>query len=199
MPEEEKKQQEVVDLNQGEKIGFNSPAPVDDNQPDTPAYKKKIKFSNQRKTKLQKATFGFFIPSTILSIIAVNFFFMPFLSALAGVVAFFIIGIIIVAPVVFTLFLILMSEEYRQFAGKAWSIVEWFFDASNHIAEFAPYFPVVAFPALAFEIVEIILAITTLAKGQKGVVTYLIITSIFFTVLVVILIFYYAGGMNIAH
>ena len=108
--EDNKSENKVVDLNQGEKIGFNTPAPVSD-EPDVPAYKKKIKFSNQRKTGLQKATFGFFIPSTILSIIAVNFFFMPFISAVAGIIAFLIIGVIIIVPIIFTCFLILVSDE----------------------------------------------------------------------------------------
>ena len=196
MSEEEKKQQEVVDLNQGEKIGFNSPAPVGDD-PDTPAYKKKIKFSNQRKTGLQKATFGFFIPSTILSIIAVNFFFMPFISAIAGIIAFFIIGVIIIVPIIFTFFLILVSEEYRIFVGMAWSIVEWFFDVSNHLAELQVYFPFVAIPALILEAIELILAITTTAKGQKGCVAYLVLTAVFFTILSIITVIYFVGGMKI--
>ena len=198
MSEEEKKN-EVVDLNDlhGEgKIGFNTPAPVNDD-PDTPAYKKKIKFSNQRKTGLQKATFGFFIPSTIASVLALGYFFLPFVSALVGIMMFFIIGVIIIVPIIFTCFLILISDEYRSFCGKAWSIVEWFFDVTNHIAELTVYFPFVAIPALVLEVIELILAITTTAKGQKGCVTYLIFTAVFFTILAVITVIYFVGGMKI--
>ena len=197
MAEEEKKEQQgVVDLNGEGKIGFNTPAPIDD-QPGVPSYKKKIKFSNQRKTGLQKATFGFFIPSTIASILALGYFFLPFVSALVGIMAFFIIGVIIIVPIIFTFFIILASEEYRNFCGKAWSVVEWFFDVTNHIAELAVFFPIVAIPALVLEIVELILAITTTAKGQKGCVAYLVVTAVFFTILAVLLIFYYASGMRI--
>ena len=198
MSEEEKKN-EVVDLNDlhGEgKIGFNTPAPVSDD-PDTPAYKKKIKFSNQRKTGLQKATFGFFIPSTIASVLALGYFFLPFVSALVGIMMFFIIGVIIIVPIIFTCFLILISDEYRSFVGKAWSIVEWFFDVTNHIAELTVYFPFVAIPALILEAIELILAITTTAKGQKGCVAYLVLTAVFFTILAVITVIYFVGGMKI--
>ena len=200
MPEEKKEQQEVVDLNnlaQTEKIGFNTPAPANDDQPNTPAYKKKIKFSNQRKTGLQKATFGFFIPSTIASALALGFFFLPFVSALVGIMMFFIIGIIIIVPIIFTCFIILISDEYRAFCGRAWSVVEWFFDVTNHIAELSTYFPFVAIPAMVLEAVELILAITTTAKGQKGCVAYLVLTAVFFTLLVIILAIYFIGGMHI--
>ena len=146
MFEEDNEKQEVVDLNQGEKIGFNTPVTNDD-QPGVPAYKKKIQFSNQRKTTLQKATFGFFIPSTIVSLIATNYFFVPV-------------------------------------------------QITN--VDFAPYFPEIAFTALALNIVEIVLAAVTLKKGQKGVVTYLIVTSVLFVILTILLIIYYVNGMKLA-
>ena len=192
---EEKQEVEVVEEKPTEKIGFLTPPA--DGDTSTPPSKKKIKFSNQRKTGLQKASFGFFIVSTILSVGALAFFLMPILSALAGVLAFLIIGAIIVIPVLATAFLILLSEEYRQFAGKAWKIVEWCFDVTNHLAELSPYYIYFAIPALAFEVITITLCIVTLAKGQKGVVTYLVITSIFFFTIVVLTIIYFATGMNI--
>ena len=193
MVDEELEQQEVEEKPQ-EKIGFYS-APKDGDTSTPP--NKKIKFSNQRKTGLQKATFGFFVPSTILSIGALAFFFMPILSALAGIMAFFIIGAIIIVPIMATLFIILVSEEYRQFVGKAWSIVEWFFDAANHINQLSPFYWMVAVPALVLEAITIILAIITLAKGQKGVVTYLIVTIILFLTVGVLTIFYFANGMMV--
>ena len=196
MNEEEKKQNEVVDLNGEGKIGFNSPAPISDD-PDTPAYKRKIKFSNQRKTGLQKATFAFFIVSTIASVLALGYFFLPFVSALVGIMMFFIVGVIIIVPIVFTCFIILISDAYREFVGKAWSVVEWFFDVTNHLAELQVYFPFVAIPALIFEAIELILAITTTAKGQKGCVAYLVLTAVFFTILAVITAFYFISGMKI--
>ena len=196
MLEEEKQEVEIVEEKPVEKIGFNTPSADGDN---TNPAKKRIKFSNSRKTKLQKATFGFFIPSTIISVGALAFFLMPVLSALTGIMAFFIIGTVIIVPIIGTAFLILIWEEYRQFVGNAWKIVEWCFDATNHIAELAPYFPIVAFPALALNVVEIVLCITTLAKGQKGVVTYLIVTSILFLVNIVFISVYYISGMTVPH
>ena len=192
---EEKQEVEVVEEKPTEKIGFLTPPA--DGDTSTPPSKKKIKFSNQRKTGLQKASFGFFIASTILSFGALAFFLMPILSALAGVFAVVIIGAIIVIPVLATAFLILLSEEYRQFAGKAWKIVEWCFDVTDHLAELSPYYIYFAIPALAFEAITITLCIVTLAKGQKGVVTYLVITSIFFFTIVVLTIIYFATGMHI--
>ena len=194
MVDEELEQQEVEEKPQ-EKIGFYS-APKDGDT-STPPNKKKIKFSNQRKTGLQRATFGFFVASTIISIAALAFFLMPVLSALAGIVAFFIIGLIIVVPILATAFIILVSEEYRQFVGKAWKVVEWFFDATNHVAELSPYYVYVGIPALVLEVITIILCITTLVKGQKGVVTYLIVTSILFLVILVFTIIYFANGMMV--
>lgn len=194
MVDEELEQQEVEEKPQ-EKIGFYS-APKDGDT-STPPNKKKIKFSNQRKTGLQRATFGFFVASTIISIAALAFFLMPVLSALAGIVAFFIIGMIIVVPILATAFIILVSEEYRQFVGKAWKVVEWFFDATNHVAELSPYYVYVGIPALVLEVITIILCITTLVKGQKGVVTYLIVTSILFLVILVFTIIYFANGMMV--
>lgn len=194
MPEE-KEELEAVENKPEEKIGFYSAPKDGDNT--TPPNKKKIKFSNQRKTGLQKATFAFFIVSTILSVAALAFFLMPILSALAGVLAALIIGIIIVVPILVTVFLILAWEDYRIFVGKAWKIVEWCFDASQHISELSPYYVYIAFPAMAFEIVTIILCIVTLNKKQKGVVTYLIVTSIFFLVVLVFTILYFANGMTV--
>ena len=192
---EERQEVEVVEEKPTEKIGFLTPPA--DGDTSTPPNKKKIKFSNQRKTGLQKASFGFFIVSTILSVGALAFFLMPILSVLAGVLAVVIIGLIIGIPVLATAFLILLSEEYRQFAGKAWKIVEWFFDATNHIAELSPYYIFIGAPALVFEVITITLCIITLTKGQKGVVTYLIVTSILFLVILVFTIIYFASGMQV--
>ncbi len=192
---EEKQEVEVVEEKPTEKIGFLTPPT--DGDISTPPSKKKIEFSNQRKTGLQKASFGFFIVSTILSVGALAFFLMPILSALAGIVAFFIIGMIILVPILATAFIILVSEEYRQFVGRAWKVVEWFFDATNHIAELSPYYIYVGIPALVLEVITIILCITTLVKGQKGVVTYLIVTSILFLIVLVFTIIYFANGMMV--
>ena len=192
---EEKQEVEEVEEEPAEKIGFNTP-PVDGDT-SVPAYKRKTKFSNQRKTGLQKATFGFFVPSTIFSIAALAFFLMPILSALAGVLAAVIIGVVILVPILCTVFLILLSEGYRQFVGGAWKIVEWCFDATNHIAELSPYYIYFAVPAMVLEVVTIVLCIITLSKGQKGVVTYLIVTSLLFLVIAVFTIFYFASGMQV--
>ena len=190
MVEEEKI--EVEEDKPVEKIGFNTP--LENSSDGTPSYKKKIKFSNQRKSKLQKASFGVLIPAMILSIATLSFFFMPILSGLAGIIATLIIGIIIVIPVLATVFLILMSDGYRQFVGKAWKIVEWFFDATNHIVELSPYYPFVAFPAIAFDIAEIVLCIITIRKNEKGVITYLIVTSIMLLFIIVLTFIYYVNG-----
>ena len=194
--EEKEELEEAEEKPVQEKIGFYS-APSNPGDNSSPAYKKKIKFSNQRKTGLQRATFGFFVASTIVSIAALAFFLMPVLSALAGIVAFLIIGMIILVPILATAFIILVSEEYRQFVGRAWKVVEWFFDATNHIAELSPYYIYVGIPALVLEVITIILCITTLVKGQKGVVTYLIVTSILFLVILVFTIIYFANGMMV--
>lgn len=48
-----------------EKIGFNSPS--NDGQDNIPANKRKFKFSNQRKTKFDKASFAIFIIAIVFS------------------------------------------------------------------------------------------------------------------------------------
>jgi len=180
-----------------EKIGFNSPPKNSVPDDGVPSYKKKIKFSNNRKTKLQKVTFGFLIPAMIISIAALSFYFMPVLSAIAGLFATLIVIIIIAVPTVFTVFLILLSEGYRQFVGKAWGLAQKFFDAPNHITELSPYYLYVAIPAMVLDIVVIILCIITLKKGQKGVVTYLIAASIILIFIIVLTIIYLVNGMTV--
>ena len=178
-----------------EKIGFNSPQNDSKTDDGVPSYKKKIKFSNNRKTKLQKAAFGFLIPAMIISIAALSFYFMPVLSAIAGLFATLIVIIIIAVPTVFTAFLILLSEGYRQFVGQAWGLAQKFFDAPNHIVELSPYYLYIAIPAMILDIVVIVLCVIAINKKQKGVITYLIITSIVLLFIIVLTIFYFASGM----
>ena len=192
---EEKEQIEIEEDKPVEKIGFNTP--VENSSDGTPSYKKKIKFSNQRKSKLQKATFGFLIPAVILSLAALSFYFMPLLSVIAGIFATLIVLIIILVPIVFTLFFILLSDGYRQFVGEAWALSQKFFDAANHVTELSPYYLYIAIPAMVLDIVVIVLSIITLKKGQKGVVTYLIITSIFLLLIIVFTILYFVNGMSV--
>lgn len=180
-----------------EKIGFNSPPKNSVPDDGVPSYKKKIKFSNQRKSKLQKTTFGFLIPAMIFSIASLSFYFMPVLSGVAGLFATIINGLVIIIPVLATAFLILISEGYRQFVGKTWEITQKFFDAPNHITELSPYYLYVAIPAMVLDIVVIILCIITLKKGQKGVVTYLIATSIILIFIIVLTIIYLVNGMTV--
>ncbi|MBE6133732.1 MAG: hypothetical protein E7178_03595 [Erysipelotrichaceae bacterium] len=180
-----------------EKIGFNSPPKNSVPDDGVPSYKKKIKFSNQRKSKLQKVTFGFLIPAMIFSIASLSFYFMPVLSGVAGLFATIINGLVIIIPILATAFLILISEGYRQFVGKTWEITQKFFDAPNHITELSPYYLYVAIPAMVLDIVVIILCIITLKKGQKGVVTYLITTSIILIFIIVLTIIYLVNGMTV--
>lgn len=194
--EEEKKNIDVEEK-PVEKIGFNSPPKENVSDGDVPSYKKKIKFSNNRKTKLQKAVFGFLIPAMIISIAALSFYFMPVLSAIAGLFATLIVIIIIAVPTVFTAFLILLSEGYRQFVGKAWELAQKFFDAPNHIVELSPYYLYVAIPAMILDIVVIVLCVIAINKKQKGVVTYLIITSIVLLFIIVLTVIYFVNGMTV--
>lgn len=180
-----------------EKIGFNSPPKNSVPDDGVPSYKKKIKFSNNRKTKLQIAAFGFLIPAMILSIAALSFYFMPVLSTIAGLFATLIVIIIIAVPTVFTAFLILLSEGYRQFVGKAWGLAQKFFDAPNHITELSPYYLYVAIPAMILDIVVIVLCVIAINKKQKGVVTYLIITSIVLLFIIVLTVIYFVNGMTV--
>ena len=180
-----------------EKIGFNSPPKENITDDGVPSYKKKIKFSNNRKTKLQKVTFGFLIPAMIISVAALSFYFMPVLSAIAGLFATLIIMIIIAVPTVFTVFLILLSEGYRQFVGKAWELAQKFFDAPNHIVELSPYYLYVAIPAMILDIVVIVLCVIAIKKEQKGMVTYLIASIVAFLFILVLTIIYFVNGMTV--
>ena len=180
-----------------EKIGFNSPPKENITDDGVPSYKKKIKFSNNRKTKLQKVTFGFLIPAMIISVAALSFYFMPVLSAIAGLFATLIIMIIIAVPTVFTVFLILLSEGYRQFVGKAWELAQKFFDAPNHIVELSPYYLYVAIPAMILDIVVIVLCVIAIKKEQKGMVTYLIASIVVFLFILVLTIIYFVNGMTV--
>ena len=194
---EEEKKDINVEEKPVEKIGFNSPPKENITDDGVPSYKKKIKFSNNRKTKLQKVTFGFLIPAMIISVAALSFYFMPVLSAIAGLLATLIIMIIIAVPTVFTAFLILLSEGYRQFVGKAWELAQKFFDAPNHIVELSPYYLYVAIPAMILDIVVIVLCIIAIKKEQKGMVTYLIASIVVFLFILVLTIIYFVNGMTV--
>lgn len=193
----EEKELDNIEEKPVEKIGFNSPPKENVTDDGVPSYKKKIKFSNQRKTKLQKLTFGFLIPAMIISVAALSFYFMPVLSAIAGTFATLIIALVITIPVLATAFLILISGGYRQFVGKAFELSQKFFNAPDYIVELSPYYLYVAIPAMILDIVVIVLCITTLKKGQKGVVTYLIVTSIVLLFILVLTIFYFVNGMMV--
>ena len=175
---EEEKENVILKEEPVEKIGFNSPPKENVVEGNIPPNKRKVKFSNQRKTRLQKLTFGFLIPAMILSLAALSFYFMPVLSAVAGLFATLIVCVVIAIPILATVFLILLSEGYRQFVGKAWEVAQKFFNAPNHITELSPYYLYVAIPAMVLDIVVIVLCIIAIKKEQKGQVTYLIVTSI---------------------
>ena len=194
---EEEKKDINIEEKPVEKIGFNSPPKENITDDGVPSYKKKIKFSNNRKTKLQKVTFGFLIPAMIISVAALSFYFMPVLSAIAGLFATLIIMIIIAVPTVFTAFLILLSEGYRQFVGKAWELAQKFFDAPNHIVELSPYYLYVAIPAMILDIVVIVLCVIAIKKEQKGMVTYLIASIVVFLFILVLTIIYFVNGMTV--
>ena len=176
-----------------EKIGFYNPG---NNNP-VPKKEKDIQFSNGRKTPFQKWTFAIWLLGMIFSIVSICYFFLPFFSALVGIVVFFIVFVIVVFPVVFTLGIILVSEEFRIFAGDIWGIPMWFFDVANHMAELTVYFVYPVSIALFFDFLSIILCSVGISKYKGRYVTYLVFSIIHLIFCTGLAIVYFASGMNV--
>lgn len=137
-----------------------------------------------------------FIISILMTIITVVYYLMSLLSFLAGGIAVIVIGGIIVIIVCATLFLILLSEDFRRWVGKAWKIPEYLIDASEHLAETSKYFLHLAIPTLI--LIGLGLTFSIIGKVKKGNYLFHIIAySILLVLVVLTIILYFANGSKI--
>lgn len=178
------------------KIGFSNPgssAP----QSEKPLKERDIAYSDVQNTPFKRTTFIFFVVAMVTSIIALAYFFLPFFSAFLGIIAALFVFVIAAVCCVGTLFLALLSDDFRAWIGAMWTIPVWLFDVTEHLSVFAQYFGVVAGVALLFDIVSIVLCSKGLADKKGRFLTYLIF-SIIMTILCAILVFIYiVGGFQI--
>ena len=174
-----------------EKIGFNSKNTTN------PLEKTgKTKFSSQ-KTAYDRFVIAIFIIAVIFTFAATGYFVLPFASVVFAILYAIIVVILIIGSVVLTLFIILNSEGYRQWVGRAWGRVEWFFSATEHIAEISQYFVYLCWPALGLDALAILLCIIGLTKFKKRHTTYLVFSIIAFIIVLVFTITFYASGQKL--
>lgn len=177
-----------------EKIGFNNPGK---DNPEPTEKGKKVKFSKQHRTGLQKWSFAMFLLGMIFSIFAIFYFFLPIFSALVGFVVFIIYAVVVAVPVMVTFFTILLSEDYRAWCGDLWEIPNWFFDFANHSAALSFYYIIPGAAALFFDFLGIILCSVSVGKYKSRYVTYLVFCIVNFVIVGALTIIYFASGLNI--
>ena len=108
-----------------------------------------------KKTPLKRLCVFNLVIATLLSWTTMMYLFLPFFNGLLIITIVLILGTIIVASVVFTAGIILLSEGYRNWIGSSWSIVEWLSDVNSNLTKLDIYFPYFAIPAIGFNVLTI--------------------------------------------
>lgn len=178
------------------KIGFENPGP---NAPrdGKPVKEGDVKFSNDRNTPFKRWTFAIFVIAMVTSLIAIAYFFLPFFSAFLGIIAALVVFVIAAICCLGTIFIILLSDDFRAWIKALWTVPEWLFNVTEHLSVFAQYFGIVAGVALLFDIVSIVLCSKGLADKKGRFLTYLIFSIVMTIINGILVLVYIAGGSQI--
>ena len=156
---------------------------------------------SNKKEELKDNHKGWFIFLFILSIIffdiTVLFYLLPAIYVLFSIFAYIIAIIIIVVPVIFTLFLILINDDFRKWAGDVWNFVEKIGDYNKDVPLLAKYFPYAMWPTLILITLVLTLSIYKRVKYHKGYIGFIVTSSIFLTITIFIIVLFFCNGQKL--
>ena len=183
----------LEDKKEPAKIGFDSAVPIKKGSKKSEKYPDNFEGKGLRKAAKLCTVFGI-----IFSVLAMMYFLLPVFAAIIGALLAVIIVFGMIASVIFTLGMVLMSDDYRHWIGNnMMDIPNFFFHIGENIAKLAPYYLVAAIPAIVFDIAGLILGIVGQAKQYRFCISYIVLNSIFLTFTLFFTALYFIGGMNV--
>jgi len=175
------------------KIGFDSATPIQKGKKMSEKYPDNFEGKGLRRAAKLCTIFGI-----IFSVLSMMYFLLPIFAAIIGGLIAVILIFGMIFSVIITLGLILMNEGYRQWIGNnMMDIPNFFFNIGENVAKLAPYYLVVAIPALVLNIAGLVLGIVGQAKKYRFCISYIVLNSIFLTFTLFFTALYFIGGMNV--
>ena len=159
---------------------------------------KRVKYKRPRNRIKDKRFYGFFsFFSIILSFFTFFYFFLPTFGALVGLFLGFLFVIFLILPIILTLGLLLINDEFRSWVSNSSTFIHQLFNIIDQSLELSSGFIYVALSALLFNILMLIIAIVGEKKEKKGYVTKIVFTIIFLIATIIWIILYIKNGYMI--
>jgi hypothetical protein len=150
-----------------------------------------------KRSKLRKYTTRITILATLFAIASIAIMFAKVFGAFFIIIAFFIVAAIIMLPILCTVFLILISDEFRKWVGDTWGFFESIVDVANNLDKISPIYAFVAYPALGLLGFVLFLSMIGMYKEKKGYIGTIIFTVILIIILAILTFFYVKNGNSI--
>ena len=175
------------------KIGFDSATPIQKGKKMSEKYPDNFEGKGLRRSAKLCTIFGI-----IFSVLSMMYFLLPIFAAIIGGLIAVILIFGMIFSVIISLGLILMNEGYRQWIGNnMMDIPNFFFNIGENVAKLAPYYLVVAIPALILTIAGFVLGIVGTSKKYRFCTSYIVLNAIFLTFTLFFTALYFIGGMNV--
>ena len=169
-----------------EKIGFNSDV-------DIPKEKRKY----DKRTKIRKHTTRLMVLSTLVVLGSFSYMFAKVFSILFIIFLFFLIVTIIFLPIIFTLGLVLVSNEFRGWVQDVWKTFEYIEDLGQNLDMISPMYIYVGYASIGIALFTLMIAIIGRIREKKGYIGSIIYTVILAIISIALMILYVINGNSI--
>ncbi len=169
-----------------EKIGFNSDV-------DIPKEKRKY----DKRTKIRKHTTRLMVLSTLVVLGSFSYMFAKVFSILFIIFLFFLIVTIIFLPIIFTLGLVLVSDEFRGWVQDVWKTFEYVEDLGQNLDKISPMYIYVGYASIGIALFTLMIAIIGRIREKKGYIGSIIYTVILAIISIALMVLYVMNGNSI--
>ena len=169
-----------------EKIGFNSDV-------DIPKEKRKY----DKRTKIRKHTTRLMVLSTLVVLGSFSYMFAKVFSILFIIFLFFLIVTIIFLPIIFTLGLVLVSNEFRGWVQDVWKTFEYIEDLGQNLDKISPMYIYVGYASIGIALFTLMIAIIGRIREKNGYIGSIIYTVILAIISIALMILYVINGNSI--
>lgn len=169
-----------------EKIGFNSDV-------DIPKEKRKY----DKRTKIRKHTTRLMVLSTLVVLGSFSYMFAKVFSILFIIFLFFLIVTIIFLPIIFTLGLVLVSDEFRGWVQDVWKTFEYIEDLGQNLDKISPMYIYVGYASIGIALFTLMIAIIGRIREKKGYIGSIIYTVILAIISIALMVLYAINGNSI--
>lgn len=169
-----------------EKIGFNSDV-------DIPKEKRKY----DKRTKIRKHTTRLMVLSTLVVLGSFSYMFAKVFSILFIIFLFFLIVTIIFLPIIFTLGLVLVSDEFRGWVQDVWKTFEYIEDLGQNLDKISPMYIYVGYASIGIALFTLMIAIIGRIREKKGYIGSIIYTVILAIISIALMVLYVMNGNSI--